>query len=95
MKRIVLLNVFLLAACAHDNYVAIPNGPGSQSRMKADLASCKDEALRKYQQANRFAGLGAIGGALDSGHPDSDPFHINPNIERCMREHGYAGTSRN
>ena len=100
MRRVLLVGaLFVLSACARDNYTVISNGPGSQERMAADLKSCKLAVLHQYAQQSHIvlggAVGGVIGGALNSSNNTMTPADIDPAIEQCMREKGYVGTSEN
>jgi hypothetical protein len=106
---VVIGSVLVLSACANDHYTVIPNGPGSEVRMADDLWDCKMAAEARYQHATShnavalgvlFGPIGAgVGGSIDQekekDNPGAQLSNINPNIERCMHEHGYDGTSEN
>lgn len=86
-----------LSGCAEDHYTVIPDGAGSEARLRSDLRDCKDWAIREHfrRQPEANAALnffGAIGGAISAA---TQPAENNPNLltEQCMREHGYNGTS--
>ena len=63
----------VLAGCAHDNYVVIPDSDGSKEDMSQDLKDCKHEAIHKYydnqppmtgEQMVGMVAAGALGGAI-------------------------------
>lgn len=93
MRRLFIVSLALLSGCARDNYVVMPDGPGSQARMSSDLSDCKQIAIHEHFQAhptNPFTGaLGGLAQGIDAVNED------NPNrrIEACMRQRGYSGTS--
>ena len=107
--HVVLGLAFFVTACANDHYTVIPGGNGSQERMAADLAQCKQDVLDRYYHDQHQSGAivggvlggavgGAIGGAVDAGNTPDHPMKLSdldPAIERCMYEHGYTGTSEN
>jgi hypothetical protein len=95
---VLIAPLVFLSGCANDNYSVIANGRGSQQQMAGDLKACKISVVNEYESGHSHLAplLGAIGGAVA---PDDDNAmklsDMNPAIEKCMREHGYVGTSEN
>jgi hypothetical protein len=107
---LLLVCVLCLLGCAHDSYTVIPGGPGSQDRLASDLRACKHQATDRYFKTRSNTGAiiggifggaigGAIGGLADSSangqNPDANLANIDPNVEACMKDRGYIGTSEN
>lgn len=110
-RRIIFVAAALfLAGCANDRYAVIPDGPGSEVRLRSDLRSCKDLVMAQYRHDQSHGGLvigavvgGAIGGVAGglvdlAGGQSGNAMtlsDLNPAIESCMAQRGYAGTSEN
>ncbi len=73
--------------------------------MADDLSLCKHQEMDRYFKARLTAGgmytgqepsVGdSVASSVPRENPDARANSINPNIERCMRVHGYEGTSEN
>lgn len=108
MKYSILLALFILPACAHNDYA--PTG----NIMKDDLRKCQHDAIKKYNDSKtpmtsgQIAGAviggvggGAIGGAilgsaLGSSADDNHTMklqEIDPYVDNCMHDKGYTGHS--
>lgn len=83
----------LLSGCAHDSY-AVSSGISSQ--MSKTLYNCKVAAASDSIRDRSAAAGGAIAGAAGGfliGIASSSDDSPNRQVERCMAEHGYIGTS--
>lgn len=103
--RWLLLAAFALSGCAHDNYSVIAGGSGTEAKLHDDLRDCKHVTIAAFENGQSHTGAllgvlggglgGAIGGAIDANNGTMKPSDIDPAIETCMRDKGYAGTSEN
>ena len=87
----------LLCACAHNDYSVAP-GETPQVSMNDAIHDCSHKVLSDYAHGQAHTGALLFGAAGALADVDSGPMKaadIDPDIERCMKERGYVGTSEN
>lgn len=102
MRYYSIIILSILAACARNDYVPIPNSGASQAASDEALKQCRHDGLLKHHEGQNLGLImlgGAVGGPIGGaavGAGSNGGLSISemkPYIVNCMREKGYIGTT--